>query len=226
MLVISLHRFGADFYPFDSGPAGDTGAGAGAGFNVNLPFPDAQLGGSDYGAAFAFLVSPLLRAFRPALLLVSAGFDAAANDPLGGCAARAPAFASMLAACAAAQPRLVAVLEGGYEEGGIADCVEATLRAMLFAAGRPGAAPQGAHAHGGAQREPVRGGTPGAVRAAREALRPFWADAVGGGDAQFDDWCASAALDAQRAASSAARAAEAAQPFGSDWRPFALGQGV
>ena len=187
VLFISVHRCGEDFYPY-SGPVGATGTGKGAGYNVNIPFPDDGLGGSDFGAALAFVVIPILSAFAPDVLIVSAGFDAAAGDPLGGCKAHPPAFASMATACAAVCPRLVVVLEGGYDETAIADCAEATFRAMLAAAGDVEDAPPGAHARGGPQREHARAHTVATLRSVREAQRGFWKAAIGSGDASFDDW--------------------------------------
>lgn len=61
------------------------GTGTGVGFTVNLPWPCGGMGDAEYMAAFDDLLMPVARQFNPDLVLISAGFDAAAGDPLGGC---------------------------------------------------------------------------------------------------------------------------------------------
>jgi hypothetical protein len=68
-------------YPIGSGAMSEGGAGPGAGFTLNLPLPPG-CGSGAYRAAFDRVVSPALDAYRPQLILVSAGFDASAMDPL------------------------------------------------------------------------------------------------------------------------------------------------
>ena len=111
VLTISLHQDA--LYPADTG-----GLDSGGDANVNVPLP-AGTGDHGYAHAFERVVEPALRAFRPGLLLVGAGQDASATDPLGrmsltvqgfrALADRAVALAGEL--CAG---RLVAALEGGY----------------------------------------------------------------------------------------------------------------
>ena len=57
--------------------------GSGTGFTVNLPWTNAGMGDGDYLAAFKYLLLPIARQFKPDLVIISAGFDAAAGDPLG-----------------------------------------------------------------------------------------------------------------------------------------------
>lgn len=80
MLYISLHRFGERWYP-ETGEADEVGEGAGVGRTVNVPWTQDGLADADYMAAFKLVVLPVLRAFSPDLLLISAGFDAAECDP-------------------------------------------------------------------------------------------------------------------------------------------------
>jgi len=75
---VSLHQAG--IFP-GTGLANVRGEGDGHGYNVNVPLPP-RSGDADYAAAFARVVLPIVRAFEPELVLVSAGFDAHANDPL------------------------------------------------------------------------------------------------------------------------------------------------
>jgi acetoin utilization deacetylase AcuC-like enzyme len=116
VLYVSTHQF--PFYP-GTGAASEVGEGAGAGYTVNVPL---RAGGGDaeYRAAFDRIVAPVLAEFAPELVLVSAGFDAAARDPLAEMRLSAEAFAYMgrvLArqARASAAGRIALVLEGGYD---------------------------------------------------------------------------------------------------------------
>ena len=111
VLTISLHQEG--LYP--PGTGGLDAAGEAI---VNVPLP-AGTGDAGYELAFERVVEPAVRAFAPDLLLVGAGQDAAASDPLGRMAVTVPGFRSWAErAVALAQEccggRLVAFLEGGY----------------------------------------------------------------------------------------------------------------
>ena len=81
VLYVSLHQY--PFYP-GTGAAQDVGTGAGAGFTVNIPI-EAGAGDADYDLLFSSAVLPVLDAFGPELLLLSAGYDAHVRDPLGAC---------------------------------------------------------------------------------------------------------------------------------------------
>ncbi len=124
VLYVSTHQF--PFYP-GTGDVDEVGDGPGKGYTVNLPL---SAGGGDdvYAAAFERVVLPVVEAYAPELVLVSAGFDAAARDPLAQMEVSAPAFGWMARglariADATAKGRMALVLEGGYDlvalEGGI-----------------------------------------------------------------------------------------------------------
>ena len=111
VLTISLHQDG--LYPSHTG-----GLDSGGEANVNVPLP-AGTGDDGYAHAFERVVEPALRAFRPGLLLIGAGQDASATDPLGRMSITVPGFRALTdrAVALAAElcdGRLVAVLEGGY----------------------------------------------------------------------------------------------------------------
>ncbi len=79
---------------------------------------------------------PALRAFAPQLLLVSAGFDAHAQDPLGGLSFETEDFGWLgrvirQEAAALCEGRVVATLEGGYDLDALGRCVEAFLQAFV-----------------------------------------------------------------------------------------------
>jgi acetoin utilization deacetylase AcuC-like enzyme len=130
VLFASIHQ--SHLFP-GTGALADSGSGAGEGYTLNLPVPP----GSREPLWLALLdrvVLPAAAAFAPQLVLVSAGFDAHAEDPLAGCLLRTESFAAMAArvrglALAAGAP-LGAVLEGGYNRDVLAECVCATLPAL------------------------------------------------------------------------------------------------
>jgi acetoin utilization deacetylase AcuC-like enzyme len=131
VLFISSHQF--PYYP-GTGAADEVGTGAGAGFTINLPLA-AGATDADYEHVYARIAWPVLRAFRPDLVLLSAGFDAYMDDPLGGMRLTADCFGRLTASLAAiadecCQGRLVAVTEGGYDLKGLADCLRATIGAL------------------------------------------------------------------------------------------------
>ncbi len=128
----STHQF--PFYP-GTGAAGETGRGPGLGATLNVPLP-AGTGDEEYAAAFGERILPALAAFRPDVLVLSAGFDAWRGDPLGGMAVTEEGFASwgrQLAALAdeVAEGRLLAVLEGGYDLANLPLLVDGFLGGLL-----------------------------------------------------------------------------------------------
>jgi acetoin utilization deacetylase AcuC-like enzyme len=114
VLFCSIHEW--PLYP-GTGPASDAGSGAGEGFTVNMPVPGGS-GDEVHGSLVEHVVAPLVRAWEPQLVLISAGFDAHRADPLATCRLTEAGFAGMTAslrrACADAGAPLGLVLEGGY----------------------------------------------------------------------------------------------------------------
>lgn len=127
VLVISLHQ--EAWYP-GTGAIHETGEGDGVGFTVNVPLP-AGTGDQGYRHVFEEVVLPLIAAFGPELLLVSAGYDAHAGDPLGGMRLTAAGFGTLtdLVRRSSAAP-VAAVLEGGYDLRQLAASAVATIGAL------------------------------------------------------------------------------------------------
>lgn len=118
VLYVSLHQW--PFYPGTGGP------GEGNETTVNIPLP-AGCGDVEYLEAFRQIVEPALARFAPDLLLVSAGFDAFAADPLAGMEVSEAGFRELAHRSAALAPRVAAALEGGYNVEALPDLVEAAL---------------------------------------------------------------------------------------------------
>jgi acetoin utilization deacetylase AcuC-like enzyme len=115
ILFVSLHQW--PFYPGTGGP------GTSDVSTVNVPLP-AGSGDEEYVSAFASAVEPAVQAFDPDLVLVSAGFDAHADDPLAEMEVSEEGFRELARRCAALGPRLAAVLEGGYNLATLPGLVE------------------------------------------------------------------------------------------------------
>ncbi|EJU04046.1 histone deacetylase complex protein [Dacryopinax primogenitus] len=117
VLYISIHRYeGGNFYPGGTGGGVDKcGSGAGKGRNVNIPWPSGGRTDGDYIHAFQKIVIPIAYEFGPELVIISAGFDAAEGDQLGGCFVSPACYAHMTHMLSAlAGGKLVVALEGGY----------------------------------------------------------------------------------------------------------------
>ena len=92
----------------------------------------AGLGDAEYLYAFSRLIMPICREFNPDFVIVSAGFDAAEGDPIGGCNVTPFGYASMLHELSLlAGGRVAVVLEGGYDVQVISRCYEACVRVLL-----------------------------------------------------------------------------------------------
>jgi acetoin utilization deacetylase AcuC-like enzyme len=161
VLYQSAHQF--PFYPGTGAPY-EVGVGPGMGFTVNCGLP-AGCGDADYGALFHDLFLPVGQAFRPDVIIVSAGFDSHEDDPLGGMQVTERGFAAMCTAVRALAEetcggRLVLLLEGGYSLVGLPRSVHACLE-VLMGARHP--FPDGA----------TRRAT-GALAESRASLRAYW----------------------------------------------------
>ena len=121
-------------YP-GTGAATETGKGAGAGLTINCPFP-AGSGRKEIVGAFREKLLPAAQAFRPDLVLVSAGFDSRIDDPLGSFKLTDEDFAELTGivkeiAAKHCGGRLVSTLEGGYNLAGLASAAASHVRALM-----------------------------------------------------------------------------------------------
>jgi len=124
VLFISLHQEG--YYPHNEGFAEEVGEGAGKGLNVNIPLP-AGTGNAGYLYAFEQVIAPIVDQFKPELMIISAGQDASAFDPLARMMVTAEGYrqiSSIMVELADkyCQGRLVACHEGGYSAAYVPFC--------------------------------------------------------------------------------------------------------
>jgi acetoin utilization deacetylase AcuC-like enzyme len=163
VLFASLHE--SPLYP-DSGFTQEVGEGDARGFTVNVPLPGGS-GGAAYAAAFERAVLPVLDEFAPEMVLISAGFDAHARDPLANMLLEESDFRWMAerlgeVARKHAGGRVGMFLEGGYDLGALERSVEAAAAGLVSPAATP--RPQGR----------VDPSTESALYRVVAAQRPFW----------------------------------------------------
>jgi len=147
VFYFSVHQKG--IYP-GTGRADETGKGQGQGFTLNVELP-AGSGDAEALAAFREKLKPAMEKFKPEFVLVSAGFDAHQDDPLGRLKYTAEGYAALARELAAvadahAKGRIAFVLEGGYGLEGLSTSVAAILEVLC--ARKPG---------GGAVEHPGKG---------------------------------------------------------------------
>ncbi|XP_059818792.1 histone deacetylase 6-like, partial [Hypanus sabinus] len=134
VLYISLHRYdNGIFFPYsEDGNYDRVGVASGEGFNVNIPWNGKRIGDSEYMAAFQRIIMPICYQFQPELVLISAGFDAARGDPLGGYQVTPECYAHMTHMLQSlAGGKVVVVLEGGYNLTSISESMCMCTRTLL-----------------------------------------------------------------------------------------------
>ncbi|GAB2289705.1 Histone deacetylase 5 [Dionaea muscipula] len=166
VLFFSVHRhdFGS-FYPAnDDGSHIMIGEGPGEGYNINVPWEHARCGDPDYLAVWDLILIPVAKEFNPDIIIVSAGFDAAIHDPLGGCCLTPYGYSVMLRKLMEfAQGKIVLALEGGYNLQSLANSSLACVEVLLD--GRPIAGSSEAYPYESTLR---------VIEAVREKLSPYW----------------------------------------------------
>ena len=131
ILFFSTHQF--PYYP-GTGSATETGTGKAEGTIINVPFSP-HVGDEGYLAAFKHLLAPAARAFKPELILLSAGFDAHWLDPLSSMKLSVTGYSKLVESVMELAEdlccgRLACVLEGGYHLEVLAHCILSTLRLL------------------------------------------------------------------------------------------------
>jgi acetoin utilization deacetylase AcuC-like enzyme len=128
---LSLHQ--SPHYP-GTGSANERGRDDGEGYTLNVPLPSATPR-ADYLHAFDQALGQVLKNFSPEFVLVSAGFDVMAEDPLGGMLLEPDDLYVMTRrivedAAADCDGKVVALLEGGYNPPRLGPGVVAVIRGL------------------------------------------------------------------------------------------------
>lgn len=131
VLVINIHSSKVKYPKNKEGIRSFEGADGGLGFNVNIPL-DGRYGDADLLHAIDEVVLPLAKEFSPDIIMISAGYDAAKGDSLGGCLVTQVGYYAATAKLAThGTGRVIMVLEGGYALDVIPNCAAHSLRALL-----------------------------------------------------------------------------------------------
>ncbi len=136
VMFFSIHRYGHGFYP-GTGAASETGHGKGLGYTLNAPIRYGTPR-KEFHARFTAELEKAAAKIKPELVLVSAGFDAHARDPIGSLGLETEDFAVLTrqvldVAKTHAHGRLVSCLEGGYHLEALAESVQVHLEGLLSA---------------------------------------------------------------------------------------------
>ena len=127
VLYCSTHEWPQ--YP-GTGLADYDGSGRGLGATVNVPLPRGTRPEA-YLAAYRARIKPAIASFAPDVILVSAGFDAHAGDPLGGLKLDEDTFETLTRDMLALCPRVAVVLEGGYDLDALASSSVRVVETLL-----------------------------------------------------------------------------------------------
>jgi acetoin utilization deacetylase AcuC-like enzyme len=167
VLLFSTHR-----YPFFPGTGADTeiGFGEGQGYTINIPL-SARRTDADFAYAFRTILIPVARSYAPELILVSAGFDAHRDDPIGGMFVSENGFAlladEIMRLAGECGSGAVFVLEGGYDLGALRLSVRTVLETMLSGLSAPLRTRYRSMPEPGVQ-------VADAIESARCILKPYW----------------------------------------------------
>lgn len=140
ILYISVHVYeDGSFYPgkpdnpnTPDGGLEHCGSGPGLGRNVNIGWHEQGMGDGEYMAAFQKIIMPIAQEFNPDLVIISAGFDAADGDELGGCFVTPTCYAQMTHMLMSLAGGKVAVcLEGGYNLEAISQSALAVAKTLM-----------------------------------------------------------------------------------------------
>lgn len=132
VLYASTHLY--PYYP-GTGAFDEEGEGKGRGYTINVPLPSG-MGDGEYEAIIRGILAPVCAAFKPQLILVSAGYDTAAGDPLGSMRVTPEGFARMTRllmdlAQKHCGGKIVLALEGGYDLKALSQSVLATVETLM-----------------------------------------------------------------------------------------------
>ena len=134
VLYFSVHRYhNGNYFPFlgGNGGPGTVGTGEGAGFNINVGWNQKNMGDEEYYAVWSRVLLPVVKEWRPDLILISAGFDSAFGD-MGECSVSPTCFANLTRQLMPfAGGRIVCTLEGGYVRSVLGKCCEAVILSLL-----------------------------------------------------------------------------------------------
>lgn len=123
VLFIDIHRYdGINFYP-KTGSINETGIRKGKGYTINIPL-DKGANENVYLDSFMSTIIPNLKTYEPEIIIISAGFDAHIDDPIGGMKLSSSSFKKFHNLITTElNTRLIYFLEGGYNKEAVAESI-------------------------------------------------------------------------------------------------------
>lgn len=134
VLVVSMHRSDESHTSFLTSKlvgAEKIGSGEGLGYNCNICWKEPNITDDDFCAAMDYIVLPLATEFKPDMILISAGFDAAIDDPIGDCKVSKFGYATVLNKLMELNKGVVLILEGGYNLDVTSECSSSCVKVLL-----------------------------------------------------------------------------------------------
>ncbi len=137
VMYFSAHRWEEFFFP-KTGKIEEIGEGKGKGYNINVPLTGFAYREEDLYYIFVHVLRKLIQQFSPELILVSAGYDAVKQDPIGKMNVSIQGFETLtqlilfFANECMTTPKVIYALEGGYNVTQIAECVMASMKALVL----------------------------------------------------------------------------------------------
>ncbi len=138
VLYFSTHYMG--WYPH-TGDWEESGSGPGLGYTINVPVPK-DITDQDFIFLYYKILGPIMKSYKPQLILVSAGFDGHQRDPIGRTKLTEQAFRWITELIlefrdAVKSPPLLFSLEGGYDVGALSSCIREVLSVLTWKGRRP-----------------------------------------------------------------------------------------
>lgn len=132
VMYVSLHQY--PFYP-GSGSADEIGSGDAKGTTVNYPL-NLGVGDNEFIDIFDNSLSDKVLKYNPDLIIISAGFDAHVNDPIGGLRVTTEGYHNISKtitkiAGEVCDGKIISALEGGYNLKALAESVETHLKVLV-----------------------------------------------------------------------------------------------
>ena len=131
--VLYLSTHDTALFPY-TGDWEETGSGEGEGYTINIPIPR-SLEDKEVLHLYQLVLGPVIRRYRPELILVAAGFDAHREDPVGRSGLTPKFFRDLTRllldlSSEVNHPPILLALEGGYDPQALASSVREVLKAL------------------------------------------------------------------------------------------------
>jgi acetoin utilization deacetylase AcuC-like enzyme len=121
VLFIDIHRYGNGFYP-KTGAESEIGDDIGINYTVNIPL-NKNSDETIYLDKFNTIIIPKLQDFNPEIIVVSCGFDAHKNDPIGGMCLESSSYKKFHKLLKQLDKKQIYFLEGGYDKNIVLECI-------------------------------------------------------------------------------------------------------